>query len=43
MALFRDFQSLRIFSDRFPHPNLPRNGEISRQKLPYLEELPVNA
>jgi hypothetical protein len=40
---FATFQSLRIFSDRFLHPNLPRNGGISRQKLPYLEELPANA
>jgi hypothetical protein len=40
---FATFQSLRIFSNRFLHPNLSRNEEIPRQKLPYLEELHVNA
>jgi hypothetical protein len=40
---FATFQSLRIFSDHFLHPNLPHNIEILWQKLPYLEELPVNA
>jgi hypothetical protein len=40
---FATFQSLWIFSDHFPHPSLPHNAAISRQKLPYLEELSANA
>jgi hypothetical protein len=39
---FAIFQCLKIFFDRFLHPNLPYNAGILRQRPLYLEELLAN-